>query len=237
MSKGKLEKFAELETYEHVVQPKFEEIFRKDYVLKGKWKEGFFKNNNPITLELGCGKGEYTVGLAKRFPDRNFIGVDIKGNRIWKGAKESKQLGLKNTGFLRTRIDHINSFFTTNEVDEIWFTFPDPQKKKPLKRLTSSRFLGYYQEFLKDGGYINLKTDSVLLFHYTQALAKWNELEIEVANDDIYGTGYADEILSIKTYYEIGWLEEGLKSHYIRFRLDNGKTIKEPPEEEWEQFL
>ncbi len=229
MSKGKLKKFAELNTFEHVIQPKFEEVFRKDHTLKGNWNKTFFKNNNPITLELGCGKGEYTVGLAKMFPERNFIGVDIKGSRIWRGAKEAKDGGLENVGFIRTKIDHIASFFTKDEVEEIWFTFPDPQLKKPLKRLTSSRFLSYYQQLLKDKGAINLKTDSEVLYAYTKALAELNGFEIEVANDDIYASGQVDEILSIKTYYEKGWLAQGLKSHYIRFRLANSKTIQEPP--------
>ncbi|MBN1117141.1 MAG: tRNA (guanosine(46)-N7)-methyltransferase TrmB [Bacteroidales bacterium] len=232
MSKGKLEKFAEVEGFKHVVQPKLEEVFRKDYFLKGKWNSDFFQNNGPITLELGCGKGEYTVGLAKMYPDRNFLGVDIKGARIWKGAKQSHEEGLKNVGFLRTRIDFINSFFTQDEVDEIWFTFPDPQLKKPLKRLTSSRFLNYYSQFLRPGGWINLKTDSEVLFHYTKKLAEFNKLEIAVASEDIYGSGIADEILSIRTFYEKTWLEQGLRSHYIRFRLNNNQPVTELPDEE-----
>lgn len=232
MSKGKLAKFAELETYNHVLQPPFEEVFRKDFSLKGKWESHFFQNNNPLTLELGCGKGEYTIGLARLFPGRNFIGVDIKGSRIWKGAKESHDEGLKNVGFVRTRIDFINSFFAKDEVEEIWFTFPDPQLKKPLKRLTSSRFLNFYNKFLIHGGYINLKTDSEVLYQYTKALAEFNKLEIEAASEDIYATGATDEVLSIRTFYEKGWLEQGLKSHYIRFKLPNDKIIEEPPGQE-----
>lgn len=232
MSKGKLEKFAELKTFQNVIQPKFDEVFEKDYTLKGQWNKEFFKNDNPITLELGCGKAEYTVGLAQLYPDRNFIGVDIKGSRIFHGAKRADAIGLKNVGFIRTRVDHINSFFAAGEVSEIWFTFPDPQLKKALKRLTSSRFLTYYQGVLRDDGRINLKTDSEFLYAYTKDVAILNQLEIEVANDDIYGSGAADEVLSIRTFYETGWLEQGLKSHYIRFRLKNDKIIQEPAAEE-----
>ena len=197
--------------------------------MKGKWNSNYFKNGNNITLELGCGKGEYTVGLARRFPDRNFIGIDIKGSRIWKGAKEAIESELSNVAFLRTRIEFINSFFSRNEIEEIWFTFPDPQLKKPLKRLTSSRFLNRYRQFLMPDGWINLKTDNTLLFEYTKALAEHNGYEIAVASDDIYGSGLADDVLSIKTFYEKGWLAEGLRSHYIRFRLNIEKNAEEPP--------
>ncbi len=232
MSKGKQRKFAEIETFNNVLQPKFEEIFKRDYKFKGCWNKKFFKNDNPITLELGCGKGEYSIGLAKMFPERNFLGLDIKGSRIWKGAKECIQQGITNVAFIRTHIDHINSFFLQNEVEEIWLTFSDPQLKKPLKRLTSSRFLSYYQKFMVDNGIINLKTDSVDLYKYTLALAKHNNLEIEVANDDIYGSGDTDEILSIRTFYEQGWLAQGLKSQYLKFRLNNNIELQEPPDEE-----
>lgn len=229
MSKGKLVKFAEVETFKNVLQPRFDEVFRSDYALKGKWNSNHFDNPNKITLELGCGKGEYSVGLARLFPGRNFIGVDIKGNRIWKGAKEALESNLSNVAFLRTRIELIGSFFGKDEVEEIWFTFPDPQLKKPLKRLTSSRFLNTYRRFLVPGGWINLKTDNTLLYEYTKALAEHNAYEIAVASNDIYGSGIADEILSIKTYYEKGWLLEGLRSHYIRFRLNTDKNAEEPP--------
>lgn len=232
MSKGKLKKFAEVETFKNVLQPKFDEIFRTEYKLKGQWNNQFFKNNNPITLELGCGKGEYTVGLAKMFPERNFIGFDIKGSRIWKGAKEAIEKDINNAAFVRARIDHINSFFNKDEVEEIWLTFSDPQLKKPLKRLTSSKFLSYYQKIMVDNGIINLKTDSVVLYQYTLALAKHNNLEIEVAIDNIYASDEVDEVLSIRTYYEQSWLEQGLKSHYLRFRLNNQIRLQEPPDED-----
>jgi tRNA (guanine-N7-)-methyltransferase len=232
VSKGKLAKFAELETFTNVFQPRFEKVFHTDFELKGKWKQEFFKNNNPITLELGCGKGEYSIGLARRFPERNFIGVDIKGSRIWKGAKEAVEDNIKNVGFLRTRIEFINSFFDKDEVEEIWFTFPDPQLKKPLKRLTSSRFLNLYRQFLVADSWINLKTDNEVLFEYTKALAEYNNYAIAVASADIYGSGLADDILSIKTFYEKGWLAEGLRSHYIRFCMNHEKPAKEVPSED-----
>ncbi len=233
MSKGKLAKFAELETYSHVLQPPFDEVFQKEYRLKGSWRKDFFKNENPITLELGCGKGEYTVGQAKIYGNRNFLGLDIKGSRIWKGSTESKELGLKNVGFLRTRIDHINSFFSLEDrVNEIWITFPDPQLRKSYKRLTSSRFLNRYKEFLLPGSTINLKTDNEVLYRYTKSLAEFNNLEILAATENVYESEYLDEVLSIKTFYEKGWLDEGLRSHYIKFKLDGVKTILEPPDEE-----
>ncbi|MBN2484603.1 MAG: tRNA (guanosine(46)-N7)-methyltransferase TrmB [Bacteroidales bacterium] len=231
MSKGKLVKFAETETFKNVLQPQFDEVFKNDFKLKGKWCGDCFSNSNKITLELGCGKGEYSVGLARMFPGRNFIGVDIKGSRIWKGAKEALESKLENVVFLRTRIELIGSFFAEGEVEEIWFTFPDPQLKKPLKRLTSSRFLNTYRKFTVPGAWINLKTDNTLLYQYTKALAEHNGYQVAIASDDIYGSGIADEILSIKTFYEKNWLKEGLRSHYIRFRLNTEKYAEEPPGE------
>jgi tRNA (guanine-N7-)-methyltransferase len=230
--KGKLEKFAQVASFGNVIQPSFEEVFKNNFKLKGKWSSEFFGNNNKITLELGCGKGEYTLGLAREYPNKNFIGIDIKGARIWKGAKEAIEKEIHNVAFIRTRIDFINSFFDKDEVDEIWITFPDPQPKKILKRLTSSRFLNYYNQFLVEDSCINLKTDSVDLFKYTKSLAEYNKLTVEKAIDDIYKSKYRDDkILSIKTFYEKGWLKDGLHSQYIRFRLKNGKKIEEPPEE------
>lgn len=232
MSKGKLEKFAEVEGFSHVVQPKFEEVFKKDYKLKGKWSQEFFGNSNPITLELACGKGEYTVGMAEMFPNRNFIGMDIKGARIWKGAKRSRIEEMANVGFIRTRIEMIESFFEKDEVEEIWITFPDPQLKKPRKRLTSSRFLKAYKNLLKEGGTINLKTDNPVLYQFTKDIAELNKLNIEIDTDDVYNSPYNSPILSIKTFYEKGWLEQGLRSHYIRFKLSNDGPFQDPPERE-----
>lgn len=232
MSKGKLAKFAEMKTFPNVLQPPFEEVFKKDFRLKGKWNNEFFRTPKPITLELGCGKGEYTVGLAKLCPERNFLGIDIKGSRIWKGARQSNLENIENVGFLRTRIDFIGSFFTFDEVQEIWITFPDPQPKKPLKRLTSSVFLNRYRNFLQNGGWINLKTDSIELYDYTCALVAHNNLEVEISTNDLYASGYNNGILSIRTFYENIWLAEGKKINYIRFQINSDTTIIEPPDEE-----
>jgi len=230
LSKGKLKKFEEMLGFKNVVQPTFEEALSKNYPLKGNWNTEFFRNENPVILELGCGKGEYTVELAKKYPHVNFIGVDIKGARIWKGAKAAREQEITNAAFLRTRIDFIETFFGKDEISEIWITFPDPQPKKPLKRLTSSRFLNRYRNLLIGSGLIHLKTDSEALFHYTRSLALNNGLLIEYQTQDIHNDQYADPHLKIKTFYEHMWLQEGLPIHYIRFRLSD-KEIKEPPDE------
>jgi len=231
VAKKKLVRFAEMNTFDHVVQAKFNEVFEKDYKLKGNWNKDFFRNNNPIILELGCGKGEYTVGLAKQNPEINFVGVDIKGARMWCGAKTAVDNGMKNVGFVRTRIDLINSFFATGEVSEIWVTFPDPQPKKYYKRLTSTRFLGYYQKFLKHNGIIHLKTDSKELHDYTKALVELNKFETEICTNDLYNSGIVDDVLSIRTYYEQKFLEKGKPITYIKFKLDIHKTLEEPKDE------
>lgn len=231
MGKKKLQRFAEMETFDHVVQPSFDEVFKKDYKLRGKWGKFFFKNENAIILELGCGKGEYTVGLAKQYPDKNFIGIDIKGARMWRGAKTALNENIHNVGFLRTRIDLINSFFDENEISEVWVTFPDPQPKKPYKRLTSSRFLGYYQEFINDDGIVNLKTDSAELYYYTKALVKLNKLEVLKDTNNLYNSELIDRIMSIQTYYEQQFLAQGKPIHYLRFRLDKSIKLEEPEDE------
>jgi tRNA (guanine-N7-)-methyltransferase len=231
VSKGKLAKFAEMKSFSNVLQPPFEEVFNKDYRLKGRWNSEFFKNNLTVTLELGCGKGEYSVGLAKLYPQRNFLGIDIKGSRIWKGARQAEMEKISNVGFLRTRIDFIESFFAPEEVEEIWITFPDPQPLKPKKRLTSTRFLARYKNFLTENGWINLKTDSTELYQYTSALARHNKLKVDFATNDLYASGYNNEILSIKTFYENMWLKEGKKIHYIRFNLAGKINFEEPPDE------
>jgi tRNA (guanine-N7-)-methyltransferase len=231
VAKKKLVRFAEMDTFDHVVQAKFNEVFEKDYKLKGNWNKDFFRNSNPIILELGCGKGEYTVGLAKQNPEINFVGVDIKGARMWCGAKTAVDDGMKNVGFVRTRIDLINSFFAQGEVSEIWVTFPDPQPKKYYKRLTSSRFLGYYQKFLKQNGIIHLKTDSKELHDYTKALVELNKLETEICTDNLYNSAIVDHVLSIRTYYEQKFLEKGKPITYIKFKLDIHKTLEEPKDE------
>lgn len=225
-----------METLERVIQPAFEEVYQKDYSLKGKWAEEIFHNANPITLELGCGKGEYTVNLAMKYPDRNFIGIDIKGARIWKGAKTANELQLKNVAFLRTRIELIQSFFAENEVEEIWITFPDPQlkKRRNKKRLTASRFLNLYRGFLIDKGRVHLKTDSDALHLYTVDIVRYNKLEILLETKDLYHSGFDDDILSIKTFYEQQFLDEGDKITYISFLLPSDKAIVEIPEDEQE---
>ncbi len=221
MGKDKLKRFAENLTFACFVQPAFEEAFRRDHPMKGRWHADFFHNDRPIVLELGCGKGEYTVALAERDPSRNFIGIDIKGARMWRGAKTVTERQIPNAGFLRTRIELINSFFAEGEVDEIWITFPDPQLKtrRAKKRLTSPLFLSCYARMLTPDGKINLKTDSQHLYAYTQAVIQHFGLPCEVANDDIYGSGFADEVLSVKTAYEQMFLDRGLPITYTRFSL------------------
>ena len=231
MAKRKLARFAEMETFDHVIQASFDEVFKTDYKLKGKWNKDFFKNDNPIVLELGCGKGEYTVGLAKQNPNINYIGIDIKGARIWRGAKTVQEENLKNVGFIRTRIGLINSFFSENEISEVWVTFPDPQPKKYYKRLTSTRFLGYYQQFMKQNGIVNLKTDSAELHEYTKNLVELNKLEKIICTNNLYNSDIVDDILSIKTFYEQQFLSQGKPITYIRFKLDNTLQLEEPEEE------
>ena len=225
MGKDKLKRFAENKTFACFVEPEFEQMFRTEHPLKGRWHADFFHNNNPIVLELGCGKGEYTVALAERNPDKNFIGVDIKGARMWRGAKTATENGMTNVGFLRARIEFITSLFAPGEVSEIWITFPDPQLKsrRAKKRLTSPIFLEYYAQLLSTDGWINLKTDSQHLYNYTQAVISQFDLQCEVANNDIYGSGYADEVLSVKTAYETVYLQRGLPITYTRFSL-GGKS-------------
>ena len=225
-----------MEGFNNVVQPAFEEVFRKDHMLKGRWKAEFFKNPNPLVLELGCGKGEYTIGMAKKFPGKNFLGIDIKGARMWKGAKEAFQNNINNAGFLRTRIELIGSFFAKDEVNEIWITFPDPQlkKRRNKKRLTGARFLNSYMDFLAEGGTVHLKTDSAELFDYTNALLKHNGFTASISTGDLYSSDLPDELLSIKTHYEKLFLEKGKKITYTRFSLQPGKPMIELPGEDEE---
>lgn len=228
MSKGKLAKFADMASYPHVFEYPFSVAENVPFEMKGCWHKDFFGNDNPIILELGCGRGEYSVGLARRFPNMNFIGVDIKGARMWSGATDSLNEGLKNVAFLRTNIEIIDRFFAPGEVSEIWLTFSDPQMKKATKRLTSTFFMERYRRFLVDNGVIHLKTDSNFMFTYTKYMVEHNRLPLEFITDDLYHCGLADDILSIRTYYEQQWLDRGLNIKYMKFRLPQTGTLEEP---------
>jgi tRNA (guanine-N7-)-methyltransferase len=228
--KRKLERFAEMKTFQNVIQPAFEEAFRTNHPLKGNWNRDFFNVQHPLILELGCGKGEYTLGLARLFPATNFIGVDIKGARIWKGAKTALNEKIPNAGFLRTHIEFADSFFAPGEVDEIWLTFPDPQLEKKRKRLTSPKFLNIYRKFLRNNGIIHLKTDNSILYNYALDIVRYNQIEILRNSDDLYATQSSDPILTIRTYYEKQFIEQGLTIHYMCFRLPHDKNIEEIPE-------
>ena len=232
MGKGKLAKFADMASYPHVFEYPHSVAEQVPFEMRGHWHEQFFKNDNPLVLELGCGRGEYTVGLGRMYPEKNFIGVDIKGARMWTGATDSLHEGMSNVAFLRTNIEIIDRFFGSGEVDEIWITFPDPQMKKMTKRLTSTAFLQRYASFLKPDGIIHLKTDSNFLYTYTDALVKVNDLPVEVNSTDIYGSSEEFRIqnseLDIRTYYEQQWLDRGLTIKYLKFHLPQGITLQEP---------
>lgn len=227
MGKNKLAKFDDMAGYPHVFQYPFAALQEKGFDMKGQWHERFFKNDHPIVLELGCGKGEYTVGLAKEHPDRLFIGIDIKGARMYTGARQALDEEIPNAAFLRTEIQLIENFFAPGEVDEIWITFPDPQMKKVNKRLTSTRFLSAYRRIMKPGGTIRLKTDSPFLFEYTRRLAELNGLEILDLDTDLHGSGRDDATTRIRTFYESQWLSRGKTIKYIAFRLGDTE-LREP---------
>ena len=220
MAHHKLERFAENLTFKNLFQMSFEQLEREGFEYRGRWNE-WFGNDNPITLELGCGKGDYCIALAKLHPDRNYIGFDIKGARLWRGAKTATEENMTNVAFVRTRIELINRFFDKDEVSEIWITFPDPQPKKPLKRLTSERFLGYYKQFLKEGSPIHLKTDSQELHAYTmdEVIAPAG-YEVEYHTNDLYAdTSYNGEAKLTQTFYEKMFLKEGKPITYIKFKV------------------
>jgi tRNA (guanine-N7-)-methyltransferase len=228
MGKNKLQKFSELEQFPHVFQFSFSHFGdEQECEMKGQW-QSFFKNDNPIVLELGCGRGEYTVALGRRFPDKNFIGIDIKGARLWAGAKESLTSGMKNVAFIRTNIEMLPRLFASNEVSEIWLTFPDPQMKKRSKRLTSTGFLARYGKIMKAEGILHLKTDSHFMFTYTKAVVEANHLPLLSLWDDIYAECPDNEILSIKTYYEEQWLARGITIKYISFGFEARDKWQEP---------
>lgn len=228
MGKGKLQKFADMREYPNVVEHHFSIADATPFPMKGSWGKEFFGNDNPIVIELGCGRGEYTVGLARRYPDKNFIGVDIKGARMWTGATEAIREGLKNVGFLRTNIEIIDHFFAPGEVSEIWLTFPDPQMKKHTKRLTSSLFLERYRSIMAPDGIVHLKSDSNFMFTYTRYITEVNKLQVLSCIEDIYANGEAEEPLDIKTYYEQQWLSRGINIKYISFRLPAEGELVEP---------
>ncbi len=228
MGKGKLQKFADMREYPNVVEHHFSIADATPFPMRGNWGKEFFGNDNPIVIELGCGRGEYTIGLARRYPDKNFIGVDIKGARMWTGATEAIRDGLKNVGFLRTNIEIIDHFFAPGEVSEIWLTFPDPQMKKHTKRLTSSLFLQRYRNIMVPDGIVHLKSDSNFMFTYTRYITEVNKLPVVSCIEDIYADGEAVEPLDIKTYYEQQWLSRGINIKYISFRLPAEGDLVEP---------
>ncbi len=221
-SKNKLKRFKENETFTNVFQPTREEVVGDQFPLKGKWSSDFFKNDNPIVLELGCGKGEYSVGLAERFPEKNFIGIDIKGARFWRGAKTSVESGMNNVAFVRTQIELINHIFAENEVSEIWITFPDPQikYKRTKHRMTNAEFLERYKKILKPNGLMHLKTDSEFMHGYTLGLLHGLGHEVIYANHNIYkNEGAPAEVTGIQTFYESQYLEVNKPITYIKFRI------------------
>ncbi len=217
--------------YSHVFEASFESVQENGFEMRGKWNE-WFGNSNPIVVELGCGRGEYTVGLARRNPSVNYIGVDIKGARMHTGATEALQEGLKNVAFLRTRIEFIEKFFAPGEVSEVWITFPDPQMKKPRKRLVGTLMLSRYRQFVSQQGLVHLKTDSPFLTTYTQAMLKENAIEPQAATTDLYADIEAgkltDPALGIRTYYEQKWIAAGMTIKYFRFTLPQDIELREP---------
>lgn len=239
MGKNKLKKFADMAQYECVLQYPREELIKNGFPYKGSWNSEVFAQDHPIVLELGCGRGEYTVGLALREPSHNFIGIDIKGARMWAGASQVERENIPNAKFLRCEIENIEQFFAPGEVDEIWITFPDPQMQKVRKRLTSTRFLALYSKLLRPGGIINLKTDSPFLYEYTRRMVKLNGFDVLsdsadiygkgfTPDDDFYGTDFNDPERAIKTYYENQWLSRGKQIRLLRFRLPASRDFQEP---------
>ena len=248
MGKDKLRKFRENETFRCLLQPSTAEVLNCDHPVKGNWGRDFFGNDNPIVLELGCGKGDYTIDLAERNPSCNYIGVDIKGARLWKGAKYAEEHGLRNVAFLRTRIEFIESLFAAGEVSEIWITFADPQIGREKKRLTAPLFMNRYRNFLKKGGIIHLKPDSRYLHEYSRAMAEQNSLEVLACGTDIYGEDRerlyssglcsvsgrdaVDALFAVQTFYESQYLAQGFPITYLAFRADHDGQYMSP---EWDE--
>ncbi|MCT4582274.1 MAG: tRNA (guanosine(46)-N7)-methyltransferase TrmB [Flavobacteriales bacterium] len=224
MGKDKLKRFAEMEHFDNVFQPSMEEV-KEGFSMKGKWHADFFKNDHPIVVELGCGRGEYTVGMAQRYPEKNFIGIDIKGSRIWRGAKTGVEDQMPNVGFVRSKVDFIEYLFAENEVSEIWLTFSDPQPKRPRKRLSSKLFVDRYRKIMKSDGVVNMKTDSDLLFESTLEQIEEHGYQKLLSSWDVYGelvlTASQEliDLMEIKTFYEQKWLEEGKKIKFVQFTI------------------
>lgn len=225
MAKNKLKRFRENETFQNIFQPTREEV-TTSFPLKGKWNKDYFKNDNPIVLELACGNGDYAVGLAEKYPGKNFIGIDIKGSRLWTGAKKAIENNLNNVAFVRTQIELIEHVFAENEIEDIWITFPDPQikYKRAKHRLTHPLFLNRYKTILSETGQVHLKCDSEFLHGYTHAIIQMLGCTVHEAYHDIYkqfrGHDKDHVLFTIKTYYEEKWLEQGKAINYIRFALD-----------------
>jgi len=219
VAKKKLIHFRENLSFPYLFQPTYNDLY-PDYPLRSNWHERFFRNDHPIVLELGCGKGEYTVGLAGRYPEKNFIGIDWKGARLWRGCKTVSEQGLKNAGFIRTQVDHIGQVFAPGEISEIWITFPDPQVRKERRRLTAPFFLDKYKNILLYGGIIHLKTDDPFFYSYTLDVIREFSHPLLWATDDLYNSGANDEVVAIQTYYENRWLEMGKKICYLKFQLN-----------------
>jgi len=229
LAKRKLERFAENATFKHFFQPSFFDL-QAGFPLKGKWREDFFCNNNPVIVELGCGKGEYTVALATKYPGKNFIGIDKKGARMWKGGKTSHEEAMQNVAFVRSRAELIGLIFGHREVDEIWITFPEPQPNSPRskKRFTSSQFLNRYRQILKSDGLLHLKTDSDLVYESTLEVIKSEGHLLHFSCDDLYGynaDNQIQDVIAVQTHYEKMWLEKGLKIKYMKFSLNPDPTL------------
>lgn len=239
MGKNKLKKFADMAAMERVYQYPFAALKEGGFPLRGRWGEEVFGNGNPIVLELGCGKGEYTVGLGRRFPGKNFIGIDIKGARMWTGAKAAEAEGLGNVAFLRTSIELLESFFAPGEVSEVWITFPDPQMKKERKRLTGTRMIELYRRVVRPGGTVNLKTDSPFLYNYTREMLAANGIAPQACCADIYGAeapaeSFPEGLTELRTYYEQQWLSRGMTIKYIAFGIPQEDVVLKEPEVEIE---
>ena len=242
MTKNKLQRFDEMNSFENVIQPSFNEAFKNCSELKGTWKQNIFGNGKPLVIELGCGKGEYTTGLAQSFSEKNFVGIDIKGARMWVGAQIALEKKMQNVRFLRTRIEFINSFFASNEVDEIWITFPDPQPKvkRTKKRLTSAKFLNSYRKFLSPEGKIHLKTDCRFLYEYSLVLLRINNIEPEIKSSDLYHEkpdNCEQGLLQIQTFYEKLFLSKGVPITYLRFSIPENIILKEVCDDDVKKLL